>query len=93
VTMQLTPAARAALGADVGDLPVPSDLPIPIPDLGDQTIDVELRVDKATTRLAGLVLGMAGGATGDLTAELTFTDWDEDPGITAPSADEVAPGG
>jgi hypothetical protein len=93
VTMQLTPAELAALGADVGDLPLPSDLPIPIPDLGDQTVDVELRVDKATTRLAGLVLGMAGGATGDLTAELTFTDWDEDPGIAAPPAGEVAPGG
>ena len=93
VTMQLTPEELASIGADVGELPVPGDLPVPIPDLGDQTIDVELRVDKATTRLAGLRLAVAGGATGDLTAELTFSDWGEDPGITAPPADQVAPAG
>lgn len=92
VTMQLTPAELAALGADVGELPVPGDLPVPVPDLGDQTIDVELRVDKATTRLAGLDLAMAGGETGDLTAQLTFSAWDEDFGIAAPPADQIAPG-
>lgn len=93
VTMQLTPDELAALGADSGELPVPSGLPVPMPDLGDQTIDVALLVDKATTRLASMTLGVAGGEAGDITAELTFSSWDEDPGITAPPADQVAPAG
>lgn len=93
VTIQLTPAELAALGADMGDLPVPTGLPIPIPDLADQTIDLTLRVAKDTTRLAGLTLAIGGGATGDLTAELTFSKWDEDLTITAPPADQIQPGG
>lgn len=93
VTIQLTPEELAALGADTGDLPIPSGLPIPIPDVADQTIDLTLRVAKDTTRLAGLTLAIGGGATGDLTAELTFSKWDEDLTIAAPPADQVQPAG
>lgn len=93
VTIQLTPEELAALGADTGDLPLPSGLPIPIPDVADQTIDLALRVAKDTTRLAGLTLAFGGGATGDLTAELTFSKWDEDLTIVAPPADQVQPAG
>jgi len=91
VTIQLTPEELAALGADTGDLPIPSGLPIPIPDLADQTIDLTLRVAKDTTRLAGLTLSIRGGATGELTAEVTFSKWDEDMTIASPPADQVQP--
>lgn len=93
VTIQLTPAELAALGAGSGDLPIPSGLPIPIPDVADQTVDLTFRVAKDTTRLAGLSVGIGGGATGDLTAEITFSKWDEDLTIVAPPADQVQPAG
>lgn len=93
VTIQLTPEELAAIGAGTGQLPLPSGLPIPIPDVGDQTIDLTVRVAKDTTRLAGLTLAIGGGATGDLTAEITFSKWDEDLTIAAPPADQVQPAG
>lgn len=89
VTIQLTPAELTALGLDTGDLGLPGGLPIPVPDLGDQTIDLTVRVDKLTTRLSGLAVAIGGGATGDVTAELTFSKWDEDITITAPPIDQV----
>lgn len=92
VTLQLTPDELAALGVEDGGVPLPSGLPVPIPEIGDQTIDLSVRVDKATTRLAGMTIAVQGGQSGDVTAELTFTKWDEDPGITAPPADQIAPG-
>ena len=90
VMIQLTPAELSALGVDPGALPLPGDLPIPVPDIGDQTIDLTIRVDKTTTRLAGLTANVAGGAAGDLNAELTFSKWDEALTISAPPADQVA---
>lgn len=93
VTIQLTPAELTALGLDTGDLGLPSGLPIPLPDVGDQTIDLTVRVDKVTTRLASLTVAIGGGATGAITAELTFSKWDEDMTITTPPADQVADGG
>lgn len=93
VTIQLTPAELTALGLDTGDLGLPGGLPIPVPDVGDQTIDLTIRVDKLTTRLAGLTVAIGGGATGDVTAELVFSKWDEDVTITAPPVDQVAEGG
>ena len=91
VTIQLTPEELAALGTGTGGLPIPSGLPIPIPDVADQTVDLTFRVAKDTTRLAGLTVAVGGGATGDLTAEITFSKWDEDLTISAPPADQVQP--
>lgn len=93
VTIQLTPAEMTALGLDTGDLGLPGGLPIPVPDVGDQTIDLTIRVDKLTTRLVGMTVAIGGGATGDVTAELTFSKWDDDVTIAAPPADQVAAGG
>lgn len=90
VMIQLTPAELSALGVDPGVLPLPGNLPIPVPDISDQTIDLTIRVDKITTRLAGLTANAAGGASGDLSAELTFSKWDEALTISAPPADQVA---
>ena len=90
VTIQLTPAELTALGLDTGDLGLPGGLPIPVPDVGDQTMDLTVRVDKLTTRLAGLTVAIGGGATGDVTAELTFSKWGDDLTITAPPADQVS---
>ena len=78
----LTPEELAALGADTGDLPIPSGLPIPIPDVADQTIDLTLRVAKDTTRLAGLTLAIGGGATGDVSRPTR----NPPPASTTPSA-------
>lgn len=89
VTIQLTPAELTALGLDTGDLGLPSGLPIPVPDVGDQTIGLTVQVDKLTTRLASVTVAIGGGATGDVTAELTFSKWDEDITVTAPPADQV----
>ncbi|MEO6207485.1 MAG: hypothetical protein ABIP77_05985 [Candidatus Limnocylindrales bacterium] len=92
VTIQLTPAELAALDLGPGDLGLPGGLPVPVPDLGDQTIDLTIRVDKLTTRLAGLTVAIGGGATGDVTAELTFSKWGDDLTITAPPVDQVSGG-
>lgn len=92
VALQLTPEELAALGVEDGALPLPSSLPVPVPEIADQTVDLRVRVDKATTRLAGMTISAQGGSSGDMTAELTFTKWDEDPGITAPPSDQIAPG-
>lgn len=93
VTIELTPEELAALGADGAELPIPSGLPIPIPDLGDFGLDLTVRVEKSTTRLAGLTAGVTMGTSGEATAEIRFTKWDEDVTISAPPADQVQGGG
>jgi len=92
VTIQLTPEELAALGADAGEIPLPSDLPIPVPglsDIGETTVDLTARVTTDTNQLAGLTLGVAAGGAGTITADITFSDWNEDVTITAPPADQV----
>ena len=92
VTIQLTPEELAALGADAGDIQLPTDLPIPvpgIPDIGEMTVDLTARVTTDTNELAGLTLGIAGGEAGTITADITFSDWNADLTITAPPADQI----
>jgi hypothetical protein len=89
VQIQLTPEELAALGGDAGEIPIPTGLPIPIPDLGDVGIDLTIRVEKATTRLAGLTAVATAGEIGELTAELTFSKWNEAVSISPPPADQV----
>jgi hypothetical protein len=90
VSIQLTPEEIAALGAEAGEIPLPSDLPIPgIPELGEQTIDLTARVTTDTNDLAGLTLRLDDGAEGVITAEVTFSDWNADLTITAPPAEEI----
>jgi hypothetical protein len=92
VSIQLTPEEIAALGAEAGEIPLPSDLPIPVPglpELGDQTVDLTVRVTTDTNDLAGLTVRLDDGAEGVVTAEVTFSDWDADLTITAPPADQI----
>ena len=92
VDIALTPADLAALGA--GDLQAPTGLPIPvpIPDLSDATIDLEVLVAQESTRLMGVkaTTDLRGGA-GIATVNLTFSKWDEAVSIAAPPPDQVAP--
>lgn len=105
VHIELTPEELAALGADAGaGAALPSALPVPMPDLGDLGVDLTIRVDQATTQLAGLTAVVAsGGAAGAsasaapgataVTVDVTFSKWNEPVTITAPPADQVQSGG
>lgn len=105
VTVRLTVDELAALlgeGAGI-EAPIPSGLPIPMPDLsGVAGVDVTVRVEKATTRLAGLTLvattgagdgsAESAGAAATVTAEIRFSNWDEAVSVEAPPADQVQGG-
>ena len=89
VQIELTPVELAALGEDGAELPIPSGLPIPMPDLGDFGLAMTIRVEKATTHLAGLTAVASAGEIGNVTAELTFSKWNEPVSITPPPADQI----
>lgn len=91
IAVAVSPAELVSLG--LGDVPLPSGLPIPLPDLTAAAIDVTLRIDQSTTRLAGLTAELDLADAGALTVEATFTKWDEAVSIAAPSPEEIAAGG
>ncbi len=92
VTIALTPEGLSSLdGGDAG-LALPSGLPIPIPDLGDVSLDLVIQVEKPTRNLAGLTASITTGGPAELTAELRFSKWNESVSISAPPADEVQGG-
>jgi hypothetical protein len=93
VAIELTPEELAALGGESG-APLPSALPVPVPiDLGDTSLGLTIRVERDSTRLAGVTVVVGMGDAGELTAELTFSKWNEAVSIGAPPADQVAPAG
>jgi hypothetical protein len=91
VTIDLSADDLASLGAE--GIPLPTDLPIPLPDLKDASVALTIRVEQTTTRLSGITAAIDLADTGDLSAELTFTKWGEAVSISAPPADQVAPAG
>ena len=93
VDITLTPADLAVLG--VGDIALPSGLPIPIqlPDVTSATVDLRVLVAKDTTRLASLKAAIDLGGAGTPVVELTFSKWDEPVSITAPPPDQLTPSG
>jgi hypothetical protein len=91
IAIQLTPEELAALDLDTGALPLPSGLPVPIPEIGDQTIDLTITVTTDTNLLSGVKAAVDSGEQGGITADVTFSDWNADLTITAPPADQVAP--
>ncbi len=105
VSLELTADDVAALvgeatgtGGTGSGLPIPADLPFPIPDLGGVGLMLTVRVEKSTTRLAGLTATAAGEPAGagvqrDLVLEVTFSKWDESVSISPPPADQVTDGG
>ena len=94
MTIELTPDELAALGADSAEVPLPSDLPIPVPlpELGEQTIDLDIQVTADTNLLARIISTIDSGEAGTITADLTFSDWNADLTISAPPADQVEGG-
>ncbi len=92
VSIALTPEEIAALGGDVGALPsaIPGGVPIPI-DLTQASLDLTFLVEQASPRLAGLnaVVGLGDG--GEISADLTFSKWNEPVTIEPPPADQVQP--
>lgn len=103
VTIELTPDELAGLlGDGVGvDLPIPSGLPIPTPDLSSiAAIDATVLVEKGSGRLAGLTLVVGTGAdaavasaAAEATIDVRFSEWDEGVTVEAPPADQVQGGG
>ena len=83
VKIDLTPAELNAL--DAGG-PVPSGLPI---DLGTANLSLTIRVEKNTSRLAGVAATVAMGKQGSLTIDLSLSRWDEPVAISAPPADQL----
>jgi hypothetical protein len=86
VKIELTPAELNALGANG---PVPSGLPI---DLAAASLDITIRVEKDTNRLAGIALAVALGEQGSLTFDLAMSKWDQPVTISAPPADQIQGG-
>jgi hypothetical protein len=99
VTISLDGEDLAELVADgasllrPGDLPIPSDLPIDVPDLGEAGLTITMLVEKDTTWLAGLNATLGAGPLGSATFDLRFSKWNEDLTIQAPPADQVQGGG
>jgi hypothetical protein len=85
VKIELTAAELSALS---GGLPAAGSLPI---DLGAASLNLTIRVEKDTNRLAGLAASIAMGDQGSLSFDLAFSKWDEPVTISAPPADQVQP--
>ncbi|HEX7951386.1 MAG TPA: hypothetical protein VF494_13630 [Candidatus Limnocylindrales bacterium] len=86
VKIELTPSEIQALG---GGGPAASALPI---DLGAASLNLTVRVEKDSTRLAGIAATVSMGDQGSLTIDLTFSKWDQAVTISAPPADQVQAG-
>ena len=86
VKIELTPSEINALD---GGNPLASQLPV---DLGSASLNLTIRVEKSTTRLAGIAATVAMGDQGSVTFDLTFSKWDEAVSISAPPADQVQTG-
>lgn len=88
VTIELTPDELAGIVTGF-DLPTALPIPIPLPDVSAATVDLTLHVEQVTTRLSGITAAIDLGDTGDLTAEATFTRWNEPVSIAAPPGDQI----
>jgi len=83
VSIELTPDE---LNAFDGGAAAPSELPI---DLGSASLSLTIRVEKDSTRLAGLTASVSMGDQGSVTVDLTFSNWDEAVSVSPPPADQV----
>lgn len=75
------------------DLPIPSGLPIPLPDLsGIVGADLTVLVEKGTGRLARLTAALDAAETAQATIDARFSGWDEGVTVEAPPPDQVQGG-
>jgi hypothetical protein len=88
LTIKLDAADLAGLGGATG-IPLPGDLPIPIPDLSAAAIDLTLHVEQRTTRLSGITAEAGMADLGNFGVQATFTRWNEPIQIAAPPGDQV----
>jgi hypothetical protein len=88
VKIELTPAELSALGGADAEA-MASELPV---DLGSANLNLTIRVEKDSNRLAGLAISVALGDQGSLSVDLSFSKWDQPVTVTAPSADQVQAG-
>lgn len=58
-------------------------------DLAGASLSLTVRVEKDTTRLAGLAANVSLGEQGSVSLDLTFSKWDEPVTVSAPPADQV----
>ncbi|MBI3747979.1 MAG: hypothetical protein HY262_03910 [Chloroflexi bacterium] len=85
VKIELTPDEINALD---GGNPMASQIPV---DLGSASLNLTIRVEKDSNRLAGIAATASLGEQGTLTIDLTFSKWDQAVSISAPPADQVQP--
>jgi hypothetical protein len=83
VKIELTPNELTALGAGGA---APSGLPV---DISTATLNLTIRVEKDSNRLAGFAVTVALGDQGSLTLDLAMSKWDQPVTISAPPADQV----
>jgi hypothetical protein len=88
LNLKLDAADLTGLGGAAG-LPLPSDLPIPLPDLSAADLDLTLHVEQRTTRLSGITVEADMADLGNLGVQATFTRWNEPIQIAAPPGDQV----
>lgn len=85
VKIELTPEELNALGAGG---PAASQLPI---DLSAASLNLTIRVEKDSNRLAGIAATIAMGDQGSLSFDLALSKWDQPVSVSAPPADQVQP--
>lgn len=85
VKIELTPQELSALG---GDVPAASELPV---DLSAASLNLTIRVEKDSNRLAGIAASIAMGDQGSVTFDLAFSNWDQPVTVSPPPADQVQP--
>jgi hypothetical protein len=83
VKIELTSDELNALG---GAGAAASQIPV---DLSSASLNLTIRVEKDSNRLAGLAINVAMGEQGSLTIDLSFSKWDQPVTVTAPSADQI----
>jgi hypothetical protein len=86
VKIELTPSEINALD---GGNPLASQIPV---DLGSASLNLTIRVEKDSNRLAGLAASVSMGDQGSITVDLTFSKWDQPVSVSAPPADQVQAG-
>ena len=80
LTVQLTAEQLAAMAGGA----LPSDLGLPVPDVGNATVDLTIHVEQSTRRVSDIEAKAALADIGDLTVQGTFTHWNESFQIRVP---------